>query len=99
MHDHGRQRARPSHLAVAKAVGPRFSCQIIIWEVSDNDCKKMLLEELTGRLKYLPEDVAVREFRSVMPFYIKGLPGSAVIKVRLCSANSLSEVKEILDLA
>jgi len=61
--------------------------------------KKMLLEELTGRLKYLPEDVAVREFRSVMPFYIKGLPGSAGIKVKLCSADNLSEVKEILDLA
>ena len=60
--------------------------------------KKMLIRELEGRLKYLPEDVAVREFRSVMPFYIKGLPGAAAVKVRLCSATGIDEVKEILDL-
>ena len=59
----------------------------------------MLLRELEGRIKYLPEDVAVREFRCVMPFYIKGLPGSATMKVRLCNACTLNEVKEILDLA
>ena len=59
--------------------------------------KAMLIRELEGRMKYLPEDVAVREFRCVMPFYIKGLPGSAGIKVRLCNAISLDEVKEILD--
>lgn len=60
------------------------------------DRKHMLIRELEGRLKYLPEDVAVREFRSVMPFYIKGLPGSAQIKVKLCSCNRADEVKEIL---
>lgn len=60
------------------------------------DRKLMLIRELEGRLKYLPEDVAVREFRSVMPFYIKGLPGSAQIKVKLCNCNKADEVKEIL---
>ena len=60
--------------------------------------KHMLLRELEGRLKYLPEDVAVREFRSVMPFYLKGLNGAAALKVRLCSAMKTEEVKEILDL-
>ncbi len=60
--------------------------------------KDMLIRELEGRLKYLPEDVAVREFRSVMPFYIKGLPGANQIKVRLVNAKSFDEVKEILDL-
>lgn len=59
--------------------------------------KKMLLRELEGRLKYLSEDVAVREFRAVMPFYIKGIPGSAAMKVKLCSASKIDEVKEILD--
>ena len=47
-------------------------------------------------MKYLPEEVAVREFRSVMPFYIKGLTGSAQIKVKLCSATGIEEIKEIL---
>ena len=60
--------------------------------------KKMLLKELEGRLKYLPEEVAVREFRSVMPYYIKGIPGSAVMKVRLVSATNMDEIKEILEL-
>lgn len=64
-----------------------------------NERKLMLLRELEGRLKYLPEDVAVREFRSVMPYYIKGIPGSAQVKVRLTGASGLDEVKEILDLA
>ena len=58
--------------------------------------KKMLLREAAGRMKYLPEDVAIREFRCVMPFYIKGLPGSASMKVKLCSADSLNEIEEIL---
>ena len=61
------------------------------------DRKNMLIRELEGRLKYLPEDVAVREFRSVMPFYIKGIPGSAQIKVKLCAASGVEEVKEILE--
>lgn len=60
------------------------------------DRKDMLIRELEGRLKYLPEDVAVREFRSVMPFYIKGIPGSAQLKVKLCGATGAEEVKEIL---
>ena len=60
------------------------------------DRKHMLIRELEGRLKYLPEDVAVREFRSVMPFYIKGIPGSAQLKVKLCGATGAEEVKEIL---
>ena len=60
--------------------------------------KKMLIRELEGRLKYLPEDVAVREFRSVMPYYIKGIQGAARIKVQLVSAVSFEEVKEIIEL-
>ena len=58
--------------------------------------KLMMIRELEGRLKYLPEDVAVREFRSVMPYYIKGLPGAARTKVELVSAVSFNEVKEIM---
>ena len=64
----------------------------------ENERKLMLLRELEGRMKYLPEDVAVREFRSVMPYYVKGLAGSARLKVRLVGANGIDEVKEILEL-
>ena len=65
-------------------------------EPDENERKLMLIRELEGRLKYLPEDVAVREFRSVMPYYIKGIPGSASVKVRLVGASGSDEVKEIL---
>ena len=68
-----------------------------ITEPDASERKAMLIRELEGRMKYLPEDVAVREFRCVMPFYIKGLKGSNGLKVRLCSADSLNEVKEILE--
>ena len=61
-----------------------------------DDRKLMLIRELEGRMNYLPEEVAVREFRSVMPFYIKGLTGSAQAKVKLCSATGIEEIKEIL---
>ena len=65
-------------------------------EPDDGARKSMLIRELEGRLRYLPEDVAVREFRSVMPFYIKGLPGAGRIKVELVNAKSFEEVKEII---
>lgn len=64
----------------------------------DHARKQMLVRELEGRLKYLPGDVAVREFRSVMPFYIKGIPGAARLKVELVNATRFDEVKEILGL-
>ena len=62
----------------------------------ENERKAMLIRELEGRLKYIPEEVAVREFRSAMPFYIKGIKGSAQIKVKLVSATGIDEVQEIL---
>ena len=64
----------------------------------ENERKAMLIRELEGRLKYIPEEVAVREFRSAMPFYIKGIKGSAQVKVRLVSAKGIDEVKEILEI-
>jgi hypothetical protein len=33
-----------------------------------------------------------------MPFYIKGIKGSAQVKVRLVSATGIDEVKEILEI-
>ena len=64
----------------------------------EKERREMLMRELEGRLKYLPEDVAVREFRSAMPFYIKGIKGAAQIKVKLVSANGIDEIKEILEI-
>lgn len=57
----------------------------------------MLIREVTGTSSKVGEATAVKEMRSVMPHYIKGLPGAAAIKVKLCNANTLEEVRQILD--
>lgn len=65
---------------------------------SEQEKKEMLLREIKGRCRYCDEEIAVREFRSVMPFYIKGIRGAAKLKVSLCSALTVDEIKEILEL-
>lgn len=57
----------------------------------------MLLRELVGTSSRVGEPTAVKEMRSVMPHYIKGLPGSAVVKTKLCQASSIEEVRNILE--
>lgn len=64
----------------------------------EQERKETLLRELEGRCRWCGEEIAVREFRSVMPFYVKGLRGAARLKVRLCSALTVDEVKEILEI-
>ena len=61
-----------------------------------DDRKKMILRELKDTLDYKDEPIAVREMRPAMMAYIKGLPGAAKLKVRLCSALTIKEVEEIL---
>ena len=57
----------------------------------------MLLRELEGTVAQIGEATGVKEMRSVMPHYISGLRGSAAVKVRLCSASTVEEVREILE--
>lgn len=64
---------------------------------SPRDKCDMLLNELVGTASHVGEPTAVKEMRSVMPHYIKGLPGSAVIKTKLCLASTIDEVREILE--
>ncbi|MCR4688446.1 MAG: tRNA-dihydrouridine synthase [Saccharofermentans sp.] len=65
---------------------------------TDKMRKELLMEELEGRLEYLPENIAVREMRSVMPFYVKGMDGAATLKTKLCRCNTVHEVREVLAL-
>ena len=70
-------------------------------EPSDLEKRQMLLRELIERREEnadCEEGAVVREFRSVMPFYIKGEEGAAALKRALCNASSIDEVKEILEL-
>lgn len=57
----------------------------------------MLITELEGRTREVGERLAVTEMRSVMPQYIKGFPGAAGMKVALCRASTMKEVRQILD--
>jgi tRNA-dihydrouridine synthase B len=65
---------------------------------TEQERKETLLRELEERCRYCDEEIAVREFRSVMPFYVKGIRGAARLKSALCSALTVNEVKEILEL-
>lgn len=65
-------------------------------EPSNQEKCDMLMRELVGTAEHIGEVTAVKEMRSVMPHYIKGLPGAASIKVKLCGASSVAEVEEIL---
>lgn len=56
----------------------------------------MLMRELLGTAEHIGEVTAVKEMRSVMPHYIKGLPGGAAVKVKLCGASTVEEVRVIL---
>jgi tRNA-dihydrouridine synthase B len=62
---------------------------------NDQKCD-MLMRELRGTAAHIGETTAVKEMRSVMPHYIKGLPGAAKIKVKLVGATTIDEVEEIL---
>ena len=57
----------------------------------------MLITELDGRISEVGERIAVSEMRGVMPRYLKGYPGTAVIRAALCRANTKAEVRQILN--
>lgn len=57
----------------------------------------MLITELDGRISEVGERIAVSEMRGVMPRYLKGYPGTAVIRAELCRANTKAEVRQILN--
>ena len=70
-------------------------------EPSSLERRQMLLRELMERREEnadCEEGAVVREYRSVMPFYIKGEEGAAALKRALCNASSIDEVREILEL-
>ncbi len=57
---------------------------------------QMLMRHLRASCDIIREEVAVKEFRSIMPHYIKGMRGAAAIRMRLVSASTVEEVKTIL---
>lgn len=67
-----------------------------IKEVTFEERKEMLLRELELTMRYKDENIAVREMRPTMMAYIKGMPGAANLKVRLCAALTYEEVKGLL---
>ena len=57
----------------------------------------MLIRHLKEECRVIREEVAVKEFRSVMPAYIKGIRGAAQIRMHLVSAKTVAEVEDILN--
>ena len=56
----------------------------------------MLMRELKGTVSCIGETTGVKEMRSVMPHYLKGLRGATGVKVELCRATTVKEVEGIL---
>ena len=56
----------------------------------------MLMRELQGTVSCIGEETGVKEIRSVMPHYLKGLRGASAVKVELCRAATVAQVEEIL---
>ena len=65
-------------------------------EPDDRMRVSMLMRHLAASCDIIREEVAVKEFRSVMPHYIKGMRGAAAIRMKLVSACTVEEVKKIL---
>lgn len=66
------------------------------YEPTAEEKKQMLLRHLDGQCKILPEHIAVREMRSNMPFYLKGMRGGASMRREICMAETVEEVKAVL---
>ena len=56
----------------------------------------MLMRELQGTVACIGEVTGVKEMRSVMPHYLKGLKGASAVKVELCRATTVAQVEVIL---
>ena len=56
----------------------------------------MLTRELQGTVACIGEVTGVKEMRSVMPHYLKGLNGASAVKVELCRATTVAQVEVIL---
>ncbi|MGT2930000.1 tRNA dihydrouridine synthase DusB [Streptococcus dentasini] len=54
-------------------------------------------EHLTRLVTLKGEDIAVREFRGLAPYYLRGTSGAAKIRGAVARANSLAQVKEIFE--
>ena len=63
---------------------------------TDKDRVDMIMRYLNETLEYIREEVAVKEARSVMPHYIKGIRGAARIRYELVNATTINQVEHIL---
>lgn len=56
----------------------------------------MLMRELKGTVSCIGEETGVKEMRSVMPHYLRGLRGASSVKVELCRATTIAQIEDIL---
>jgi tRNA-dihydrouridine synthase len=67
------------------------------FEVTPKEKIEMLRRHFDMLVQDKSEKSAVLEIRTHALWYIKGLPGSAIIKNQICSSKSKEEMFEILD--
>ena len=67
--------------------------------MADKDKDQLLgaFADIADLLEDKNETVAMLEIRMFIMYYLKGLPGSKEIKVKICNAKSSEEMFKILD--
>ena len=65
-------------------------------EPSDRERVEMIMRYLRETCLVMREEVAVKEARSIMPQYIKGMRGAAAIRMKLVSCSTVQEVEDVL---
>ncbi len=63
---------------------------------TDEERVSMIMRHLKETCEIIREEVAVKEFRSVLPQYVKGIRGAARIRQELMTASTVEEVESIL---
>ncbi|MBO7345653.1 MAG: tRNA-dihydrouridine synthase [Clostridia bacterium] len=62
-----------------------------------HDLKSYILEHLTLSSKIYTDHTATVEFRKFVPYYFKGISGVKDLKLALCKANDLQELRELIE--
>lgn len=58
--------------------------------------RELMLEHLDASCRVLGEDRGVRSMRKIMCAYVKGLPGAAVFREKVCALQSAADVKDCI---
>ncbi|SCW57429.1 putative TIM-barrel protein, nifR3 family [Ruminococcaceae bacterium YRB3002] len=80
----------------ARLAGGLMGLEYGVKEPADEQRVEMIMRHLREECGVIREEVAVKEARSIMPQYIKGMRGAAAIRMKLVSCSTVQEVEDVL---